>query len=365
MFKLADALLAVEGRREFSVKRYDGLVSIDYQVTLSDSFDGIRANFRGIVFDEITEEIISLPLHKFYNVNQTAETQFDLLKDCTATIYEKADGSLIHAFKHPIRQEILTATRASTETPQAKAARNFALQNHWLTALLHEHIDTGWTPIFEYVAPNNQIVVFHKKPRLIYLISRNRRTGEYWYDDRFEDKTPTFSFPFADIHQYLDKKEFEGYVCHLSNGMIVKCKTPWYMERHRAVDALMRPKYKLYGWAFEGVMDDIIAIAPDQLRPLLIAIYDEAQQNLLDEKLRLEELYRKTLEELGVIDGEEEKVRRYRYVRLVQDKYAADFGLLMDHYSNKSDIDRRIQDKLCDQYRIKYPGRVLEFMEEA
>ncbi len=62
MFKLADALKALEGREEFAVKRKDGLTLINYLITLPDSFDGIRENFRGITFDDSTGEIVSLPL---------------------------------------------------------------------------------------------------------------------------------------------------------------------------------------------------------------------------------------------------------------------------------------------------------------
>ena len=132
MFTLSEAYEAINGHDEFAVKVYDGLISFDYIVVFPGSFDAseeevrdrayylwekaggpifdsvqfwlqaeidckrfahIRRNMRGVTFDA-AGNLVSLPLHKFFNVNQTAETQFDLIKHHTATIYEKLDGCL-------------------------------------------------------------------------------------------------------------------------------------------------------------------------------------------------------------------------------------------------------------------------------
>ena len=53
MFTLDEAYKSLEGRTEFAVKEYrERLVSINYLITLPDSFDGIRKNFRGVTFDK-------------------------------------------------------------------------------------------------------------------------------------------------------------------------------------------------------------------------------------------------------------------------------------------------------------------------
>ena len=67
---------------------------MNYLIQLPDSFHGIRRVFRGVTFDEATGDIVSLPLHKFLNINQAPETQWDILKDQEGVIYEKMDGCL-------------------------------------------------------------------------------------------------------------------------------------------------------------------------------------------------------------------------------------------------------------------------------
>lgn len=458
MFTLAEAYEALNGHDEFAVKSYEGIVCFDYIVIFPGSFEAlhdeirdrahhlweraggpvsdsidfwlqaekdckrfadIRRNFRGVTFDAVTGEMISLPLHKFFNVNQTAFTQYDLIKDCPATIYEKLDGSMIHFFMHPNGQ-LAAATCRSMNTPQAQDALRFVNNDELLKEMIVNTIHNGYTPIFEFVALHNQIVVQYPKPRLVYLISRNRNTGEYLFDDEFPDVAQRYEFKFSEVFNKLDRSEFEGYVCHLPH-MIVKAKTPWYMERHRAVDALMRPAYKLYQIVFDGVMDDLIAMATEPYKPTLMAIYNEAQRDLLNEKNRLEEAFQKLLElhrgtvevpevnklatlignvqnlkaknkrleaiklvrdftglglsesknyvENGVWphgfiqrDEQAEEARRLtqtksRFSELVMQNHENDFGLLMSMYQGR-DPSNGIKERLMEIYRVKYPNKL-------
>lgn len=463
MFTLSEALEALQGHDEFVEKRYDGLVVLDYIVVFPGSFNAtedeirerayslwekagapsgrsdhfwlqaekdanhhawLRRNFRGVTFSEKTGELLSLPLHKFFNVNQTADSQFDLHKHRTATIYEKMDGSMIHFFMHP-DGHLLASTCRSAQTPQAKEALHLAQQNKEVESLIIQEIEDGWTPIFEFVAAHNQIVVQYPRPRLVYLISRNRTTGEYKFDGRFPDKAKSFQFPFSDVFSHLDKTEFEGYVCHLENPdgapILLKAKTPWYLERHRAVDALMRPAYKLYGVVFEGVMDDLIAMAADCYKPALTRIYEEAQHDLLQVKLTVEAQYEALLEKaqsfapqpsdnkllefeakvaelvasnrkmdaikmvrdfagIGLADAKrfvetgewphgfirydeahEEQRRQVQeksyFVDLAKKEYPENFSLIMTLYSGR-EPDEEIQARLMEIYRDKYPNKL-------
>lgn len=399
MFTLQEALNALKGHDEFAVKQYDGLVTLDYIVCFPGSFDPtpdeirtraqelalehgksveevldqatkeveknawLRRNFRGVTFDSVTGEIVSLPLHKFFNVNQTQHTQFHLLKDCQATIYEKLDGSMIHFFVHPHRGELLAATCRSTQTPQAQEALQLAHKNDVVLERIFANIQEGWTPIFEFLAPHNQIVVEYPRRRLVYLISRNRKTGEYRFDETFPDKAQRYEFGFGDIFTQLDRTEFEGYVCHLDNGMLVKAKTPWYLERHRAVDVLMRPAYKVYELVFQGIMDDILPTAPERYQATLRTIYQEAQRDLLNEKLRLEGILSELIREVGEPKPQDREQRK-TFVFKVQAKYPDDFSLLMQLYSGR-DPKEGIQKRLMDIYRVKYPNRLFADLDDV
>lgn len=398
MFKLLESKEALQHRTEFAVKQYNGLVCLDYIVCFPGTFDSteeevaahaalllqngvqpdfvraqaekevarfaqLRRNFRGVTFDDQTGNIVSLPLHKFFNVNQTDETQFHLLQDLDAAIYEKMDGSMIHFFIHPKTGDLQAATCRSTETPQAQEALAVAKSDPVLTKMIEQVIMDGWTPIFEFVAGHNQIVVHYPRRRLVYLVSRNRTTGEYLFQDKFPDKASRYEFRFGDIFNYLDKTEFEGYVCHLSNGMFVKAKTPWYLERHRAVDALMRPAYKLYQVVFDGIMDDLLASAPDRHKPVLRKIYEEAQRDLLNEQLRLESLFNQLMgQDVPLIERKVDRALRKSFVEKVQREAQGDFSNLMTLYSGNNPSGG-IKDKLMDVYRVKYPNRVFADME--
>lgn len=456
MFTLDTAIEALNGHDEFVVKRYDDLVVLDYIVVFPGSFHALedeiryrayllweraggpcqhtdkfwqqaekdcqyfawlRRNFRGVTFSEKTGELVSLPLHKFFNVNQTTETQFDLHKHRTATIYEKLDGSMIHFFKHPDGR-LLASTCRSAQTPQAQEALALAKSDGFVQNLIEDEIAKGFTPIFEFVAAHNQIVVQYPKPRLVYLVSRDRATGGYKFDGRFPDRANSFQFAFADIFSQLDKTEFEGYVCHLDNDdgspLFLKAKTPWYVERHRAVDALMRPAYKLYKIVYDGVMDDLIALAVETYKPALMKIYQEAQMDLLQYKIKVQKQFDdvmakvkflskqdnpfaqlekrvadlkadgKKLEaikeirdvtNLGVAQAKEyydlgkwpegfipnteldDRQKRAIFADMVKKEYPDDFGLIMALYVGR-DPDEMIQDRLMEVYRVKYPDKL-------
>lgn len=353
MFTLQDALATLEGRKEFIVARYDGVVTINYVVQLPDSFDGIRVNFRGVTFDERTGEIISLPFHKFFNVNQTDETQWDRIKDCQAEVYEKLDGTLIHFFRDP-SGKVRAATRMRADTPQAKQA--VKLVGYETGRLISQELEDGFTPCFEYVGPENQIVVAYQQPRLVYLGSRHRATGEFRFSGHYHDRANREWWPFSRLLELLrDAKNFEGYVCHLDNGLWVKAKCNWYLERHRAVDALMRPAWKLYEAVYDGVVDDLIALAADQYKPELRSIYKEAQLDFLEESNRLEYLADKIRK---ATHCEDERAARKAFALHVQANHSQDMAALMALYCRKSP-NKIIQERLVEGYKVTKTYRLM------
>jgi ribosomal protein L7/L12 len=461
MFTLSEAYEALNGHDEFVAKVYDGKISFDYIVILPSSFDAkdeeirnrayflweqagcpitdsadfwvkaerdikrfafIRRNFRGVTFDLATEEMISLPLHKFFNVNQIPETQYDVIKQHDAVIYEKMDGTMIHFFLHNGKLE--ASTCRSSWHPLAHEALALSKKNK-IDGMIIDTINNGWTPVFEFVAPHNQIVVQYKEPRLVYLISRERKSGDYHFNESFPDKTGQLKFKFGEVFNNLDHTEFEGYVCHLPH-MVVKVKTQWYMDRHRAVDALMRPAYKLYKIVFDGVMDDLIAIATEPYKPALRRIYEEAQRDLLNEKRRVEDEYsvvenlventlvdndpnpliefekginhlktKNRLEAIkvvrnftgfglsdavayvdrgvfphGFIRRDEQATEARRLIRnksdfaeMAKNKYPNDFSLIMSLYNGIDPTDE-IKNRLMEVYRKKYTEKLYAKLEE-
>lgn len=249
MFNLQEALDAIKGKEEFAIKETDNFFSFDYNVIFSNSFSVdekeiellmreknisydeakklcekyslIRRQFRGITFSK-EGDLLSLPLEKFFNINQTNETQFDKIKHLNGKIYEKMDGTMIHFFLY--KEILFAATRSSCETDHAKLVIKLVDKDEELKNKIIQEIKNGCTPIFEFISPLNKIVVNYDKTQLIYLVSRDRNNGSYIINDNFSNKAKTYEFDFCDIKNHLDIENFEGYVCYLENGMIVKAR---------------------------------------------------------------------------------------------------------------------------------------------
>jgi T4 RnlA family RNA ligase len=362
MFTLEEAQFAVLGRTEFAVKELPDTIAYDYIVILEDTFTEqtrlgwIRRNFRGVTFCKHTGKMLSLPFHKFYNVNQNEESRFDIHKDKDATIYEKLDGSMVH-FYIKSNGDLVASTCRSPESIQAKEALAFAKANKTLEKAIIDSINDGFTPIFEWVAPHNQIVVVYSNCRLVYLMSRERNTGKYFYEEKYQDKAQKYNFKFSDIFNHVDKHEFEGYVCHL-NDDIFKVKTPWYLERHRAVDALMKPLYKLYEVALDGLMDDLIATAPDNHKEKLKAIYSEVQHDILKERVTIDAEFDSIVNSLGGDHASKYTDKDYRKTFVEVAKKGNNFSCMMQLFQGR-DPKELISKKLLEKYTQLYPTKLM------
>jgi T4 RnlA family RNA ligase len=394
MITLQQAYDALIDRKEFAVKSTENTICFDYIVILPDTFSvtqaeieqrskfyesrgicknlaeelaredvenfvRIRRNFRGITFCKHTGELLSLPLHKFYNINQNPESSFDLHKHRSASIYEKLDGSMIH-FYICKNGDLKASTCRSSETVQAREASRLVANNPELWKNILNSINAGYTPVFELIAPSNTIVIKYPTTKLIYLISRNRKDGKYLFEECYQDKAKKYDFKLSEVYNHIHHENFEGYVCHLDNGDVFKIKTPWYLERHRAVDAIMKPAYKLYEVALHGVMDDLISLAADVYKPKLQEIYSEVQNDLLARKKSLEIL----CEELQGDTSIPPEDKRFRKIFAEKAQKTQFFPELMLVFQGKS-ADALIKKRLLSDYTKRYAHKIWELPEES
>ena len=180
---IADVLPAIAGRDEFVVAEREFGTVINYLVAMPDTFKmegpddvmgAIRRECRGLIFDE-TGAIMSRPYHKFFNVNEKEETQSHRLDLSRAhTVMDKLDGSMIR----PVRMHgmIRLATKMGVTDIAMEAEKLLDYDQYvWLEDMM---ID-GFTPIFEYIAPTNKIVVEYAEPKLILTGVRETVSGEY------------------------------------------------------------------------------------------------------------------------------------------------------------------------------------------
>lgn len=350
MFTLETALKALEGREEFAVRRLNGMVIVNYLIQLPDSFEGIRREFRGIVFEEASGQIASLPLHKFFNVNQTPETQIGLIGHEECEIHEKLDGSMCHALF--VGGELMLSTRMGWDSDQSRWAQRLLDADPALKDWVAEEVRSGWTPVFEYVGPHNAVVVPYAEERLVYLWSRRRSDGAYRRCAVRGRPAPRERLRDV-VDRVLSLKDQEGFVCVLDGGLWVKVKSPWYLERHQVVDLLMRPAYRIYELALEGKIDDVIALAAPAHRPLLTSIQEEVARDQLRRQRELHSEFEMLMR--AVPAGGDDRERRKAFA--IAAKPHPSFGGLMALYLGRP-CEEWINGQLFDEYKAKYPSRL-------
>lgn len=255
--RIEDVLPAIAGRDEFiAAKREFGTV-INYNVGFADTFTidendvmenhgrmipkGVmRRECRGLIFD-VDGRIMSRSVHKFFNVNEREETQTHVLDlSQPHEILEKMDGSMIRPIM--LGDEVRLATKMGVTDTALQAER-------WLhgqllparrdaqIALLRQALMDGVTPIFEFVAPNNVIVLKYERADLVLLALRDNRSGRYLsldsqvgqdFCDLFT-RVPSYGSVDGSFVDYIAKARArtgrEGDVIRFADGQMVKSRT--------------------------------------------------------------------------------------------------------------------------------------------
>ena len=205
---ISDVLPAIEGREEFVVAEKEGYIVINYNVMMADTFPdvtkivmdietypsdidqfstkiitdsnaAIRREARGIIFDSKTGDILRRPFHKFFNVNEREETQ-DHVVDLSRphAILEKLDGSMCSVFAHG--DKLIWGTKMVAQDFHEMIEHFIKSSNIDYEGFCWETINSGYTPIFEWMHPQKRIVIdYGKEPNLILTAIRHMITGEY------------------------------------------------------------------------------------------------------------------------------------------------------------------------------------------
>ncbi|AXQ69246.1 RNA ligase and tail fiber protein attachment catalyst [Caulobacter phage CcrBL9] len=253
----------------------DGYTVIDYRYVLADSFDEpLRRECRGIKFDE-EGVIIARPLHKFFNWGEKPETglqQVDFGKP--HVVMEKMDGSMIHpAF---VKDRLVFMTRMGRTDVALEAERLFLEGNDYLRQGLIESLVSGFTPVFEYIGPDNRIVEAYDQPELVLLQARDIANGDYLsldalqvlsieYGVRVAPTYPAFSRHEDVLAVHSRAEGGEGVVLVFEDGLFVKIKTDEYRRLHRIKDDVSR-EHDLARLILDGQIDDALPLFDERTR---------------------------------------------------------------------------------------------------
>ncbi len=260
---ISDVLPAIEGRNDFIVADKGDYKVIDYVYSLSDSFDDpIRAECRGLKF-YADGRIAARPLHKFKNIGEAPETQAHVLDFSQPhVVMEKLDGSMIHPAI--VDDELVFMTRMGHTDVAKKAERHLTPE---LAKVLRGLLDGGATPIFEFTAPDNRIVVSYGESALTLLAVRNTVDGAYWPRHLLEGMGLPVVRVFNNEHAtgagfaaYARAVlGFEGFVVRFDSGLWVKAKGEDYVLKHKAKDSILQEKNVL-ALVLSGGLDDVLPL---------------------------------------------------------------------------------------------------------
>lgn len=283
---ISDVLPWIEGHDEFVVAEKEGYTVINYNVIMADTFpkvhlDGwewpvakIRRECRGIIFDSKTGEIIRRPFHKFFNVNEREETQ-DHVVDLSRphAILEKLDGSMIAPFI--VNGEMIWGTKMGA-TDVAKPVEEFVARNPEYITFADEAIDNGWTPIFEWCSRKQRIVLDYFDDQLVLTGLRNMNTGVYALHGNLEAIGMAYAIPVVrvfepqtDMKAFLeyvrDLEDLEGFVVRFDDGHMLKLKCHWYLQIHKAKEAILQDR-NIVELILDEKLDDVKAHLPEEDR---------------------------------------------------------------------------------------------------
>lgn len=251
------------------VKLYDeGLAVLNYNQIESPKTNPIVMECRGLILDRNSFEVVSRSFDRFFNLGEAPDTYqgFDITR---ATVFEKADGSLIKMYYWNGRWHLSTRGTAFAETENytGKLFRDLVCdafkidsQDH-LQELMGDTVKevNKCTFIFELTSPENRIVTRYEKPEMVLIgIKINTQSTEElilldhwskWLASKGLKNRPAKTYNFSSEESIKEAVKNlpnleEGYVCYdpLSSKR-VKIKSPAYLAVHKLRgDSIPTPK---------------------------------------------------------------------------------------------------------------------------
>jgi len=209
-------------------------------------------------------------LHKFFNLNQVEESQYSLIKDLEIkSISNKEDGSVASFIRLP-NGRVIAKSKMSFDSNQAIGMMRLYNSNKELREFINFTLDNDLVAVFEYVAPDNRIVLRYNKEELILLRLRDNNTGEYLDLTNYLKEIGSIRVAPSEVLT-LDKvvelvnnvEDKEGWIIQFTNGLFIKVKTDWYFQLHGLLTNDICRENIIIGYVLDDLIDDIIAQIPE------------------------------------------------------------------------------------------------------
>jgi RNA ligase len=238
---------------------------------VSDRDDAIRRECRGLIFN-IAGDIVSRPLHKFFNVGELDETfleKIDLSKP--HVILEKMDGSMIRPI--PVTGGGFRLGTKMGITDISQQAERFIADKSNINTFILGAIGAGYTPIFEWCSRQQRIVIDYPEDKLVLIAVRHVNSGEYLSYQQMQELAGIYNLDLVqaypgtvdNMQRLMDETRTldgqEGWVIRWSDGHMVKLKGEAYVRIHKAKDALVQEK-NLLDLILNEQLDDVKSLLP-------------------------------------------------------------------------------------------------------
>ena len=247
-------------------------------------------------------------LEKFFNLNQVPDSLYSVVKNYKIKfVNNKEDGSIASFIKLP-NGKIIGKSKMGFDNDQADGINRVYKTNKEVKSLVDWSLDNNIVPVFEYVAPNNRIVLRYPSEELILLRLRDNVTGKHIDIRDHLDKVGSIRVsPFEDEIKDLDQlieltatqvdKEGSIVTCEDENGrdFFFKLKTPWYCERHGLLTDDLYREHIIIGYILDDKIDDILGQIPEDEKEAHIRInkiIDIVKKSISDKVSEIEKDYR-------------------------------------------------------------------------
>jgi T4 RnlA family RNA ligase len=322
---LSNKLTKDDGQWKMKTKEYN-LTYCSYRQSVNTSFPEpdtasteqiaiqfkILREIRGLVFNSLDGSLVSRPLHKFFNVNETEYTKIDAIKKRHQGkrfwLLEKMDGQMIVPLiiAENDKNYLRFATKMGIESFSAKSVETFVYGGS--VAPLDEPTETtrnnivqfctkwvsdGYTPVFEWCSPSAKIIIDYDTDRLILVALRHKQTGKYIPYEEMKQYAQDYDIECVkelqsniDLSDQLiatlqnETKGIEGVVLRFEDDTMYKIKTKYYYELHKSKQHIQwNALSEGHVWILimENKLDDVLPVLD----------LEETRQGLRDFSVRL------------------------------------------------------------------------------
>ena len=216
-------------------------------------------------------------LEKFFNLNQVPDSLYSVVKNYKIKfINNKEDGSIASFVKLP-NGKIVGKSKMGFDNDQADGINRVYKTNSEVKSFVDWCLVNEIVTIFEYVAPNNRIVLRYPSEELILLRLRDNKTGKHIDIRDHLDKIGSIRVaPFEDDVKDLDHlieltatqvdKEGSIVTCEDEFGrdFFFKIKTPWYNSLHGLLTSDLNREHIIIGYILDDKIDDILGQVPEE-----------------------------------------------------------------------------------------------------